>query len=206
MNRHGFKVMPERDEPANRRAVPWTPGRNRLPRLAEPARIRYKIQVSGRSHGAGCMPWHRRMGFNHVTVDVTWTLRNETAEIGRVAAELDQVFAESGLEQDLAADLQIALDEILSNVVNHAYPGRGTHEISVRLRILSHQVIVEVTDAGVAFDPRKAPTPAVGESLEDREVGGLGIHFVLNLMDRVEYERRNGYNHLQLVKERGTSG
>lgn len=142
----------------------------------------------------------------HVAVDVTCTLRNDAAEIGRVAAELDHVFARAGLEDEMVADLQVALDEVLSNIVNYAYPENDAHEIGIRLRVLPRRVIVDVTDAGGAFDPLKVPAPVADSRLEDHRIGGLGIHFVRNLMDRVEYARRGGYNRLRLVKDRHKPG
>lgn len=128
-------------------------------------------------------------------------VQNELSEIRRVADELARLGATHAMSKDVLADLQVAADEILSNIIKYAYPDSEQHTITVRLGILPNEVTMEFIDSGAQFDPRNALRPALGEGLRHRKVGGLGIHFVRTLMDGIEYVRENGRNHLCLRKK-----
>jgi serine/threonine-protein kinase RsbW len=89
--------------------------------------------------------------------------------------------------------VQLALDEILSNVVRHGAPAALAIEMTFSLE--AGRVSVEIVDATAAFNPLLAPPPDTVSPLESREPGGLGITLVRRLMDETLYERRNGRNH-----------
>lgn len=119
-------------------------------------------------------------------------------EIARVAAALDQLAARLALPRDAVADMQVALDEVLVNVVSYAYPEAGEHRIGVVLRARPQALEAEVTDDGTPFDPLAAAPPQRDAPLERRSVGGLGIHFVRSLMSEVIYDRIGSQNRLLL--------
>jgi anti-sigma regulatory factor (Ser/Thr protein kinase) len=91
-------------------------------------------------------------------------------------------------------DLRIALDEVVANIVEH---GRARE---IRLRLGVHDGLLEaiVEDDGTPFDPRTAPPPDLDRPLAERRVGGLGLHFVRNLIAEVDYSSRPGVNRLVL--------
>jgi serine/threonine-protein kinase RsbW len=91
----------------------------------------------------------------------------------------------------------IACDEIVSNIINH---GGADDGIEVAVRVQDGRVVVRIDDDGAPFDPTAAATPDTGLALEDREVGGLGIYLVREMMDDVRYERRGGRNHMAFSK------
>jgi anti-sigma regulatory factor (Ser/Thr protein kinase) len=96
-------------------------------------------------------------------------------------------------------DMYVALDEIISNAVK--YGGRGARgRMSLGLSVDEDSVRATFSDDGVAFNPLTAPEPDVKVSLEDRQIGGLGIFLVTHLMDEMKYERENGRNCIELVK------
>jgi anti-sigma regulatory factor (Ser/Thr protein kinase) len=136
-----------------------------------------------------------------MAVTAELTIRNELSEIRRVADELTRLGADHGMSEDVLADLQIAADEILSNIIKYAYPDSKQHTITVRLNFLPNVVTMEFIDSGPHFDPRNAPRPTIGKGLRDRQIGGLGIHFVKALMDGIEYVRDDGRNHLCVQKK-----
>lgn len=119
-------------------------------------------------------------------------------EIGRVAAALDELAARFALPADAVVDMQVALDEVLSNVVSYAYPEgeSGAHRIRVVLAAHPEALEAEVTDDGEPFDPLVAETPEHDAPLERRRIGGLGIHFVRSLMSEVKYQRAGSHNTL----------
>lgn len=128
------------------------------------------------------------------------TIVNQVSELARVAGLLDQFAAERHLAAELVADMHVALDEVLNNVTRYAYPDSAEHKIHIRLRLLENVLEAVVEDSGVPFDPLAIPAPDVSARLHERRLGGVGIHFVRNLLDEVIYERRGEINHLVLRK------
>jgi len=117
-------------------------------------------------------------------------------------AEMVEVFCEAHrCRKQTVAEINIALDEILSNIINYGYDDEGIGEIAIRLYFKSDSIFVEVEDAAKPFDPTQARPPQFAESLHARKVGGLGIHFVKTLMDEVVYTRHQGKNMLKLKKK-----
>jgi len=95
--------------------------------------------------------------------------------------------------------IEIAIDEIFSNIAHYAYhPGVGN--ATVRM-LVDSEIIIEFEDSGIAYDPLSAEDPDITLSLEEREIGGLGIFMVKKLMDSVEY-RRDGDNNILTIKKR----
>ena len=121
-------------------------------------------------------------------------------EVPRVARALDELVAAHGVAPGAAADMQVALDEVLTNAVTHGGAGGGVREIRVRLSVSASTLAAEIEDDGAPFDPLAIPTPDLGGSLQERRVGGLGIHFVRRLMTRVAYARLDNRNRLVLEK------
>lgn len=119
-------------------------------------------------------------------------------EIGRVAAALDELAARSALPADAVMDMQVALDEVLANVVSYAHPEGGGGRIRVVIAVRPDALDAEVTDDGAPFDPLSASAPDRDAPLENRRIGGLGIHFVRSLMSEVRYRRVGSRNVLVL--------
>ena len=125
---------------------------------------------------------------------------NALGEIPRIARMVEALGADHHLPSDVVYDLQLALEEILTNVITHGYPDDQVHHISIRLTLDAGLVTAEIQDDGRPFNPLDAPRPDLRTSLKDRPVGGLGILFVRTLMDEVEYERAENLNRLVLRK------
>ena len=120
--------------------------------------------------------------------------------------ELDRVsetIEEFGLQEDWPLDLvfkvSLALEEIVINVMNYGHDD-GLHEVEIILSCKDESLTIDVVDDGRAFDPlNDAPKPNVTAELEDRNIGGLGVHLVRKMMDDVRYRREQGKNHLTMV-------
>jgi serine/threonine-protein kinase RsbW len=125
---------------------------------------------------------------------------NRLEELSRVADMVERFGAGHSVPGPVVNDLNIALDEALSNIVSYAYDSTERGEIVVRLDHQTSELHVEIEDAGRPFNPLHAPTPDLNKPLHERSVGGLGIHFIKSLMDEVAYVRVDGKNCLHLRK------
>jgi serine/threonine-protein kinase RsbW len=114
---------------------------------------------------------------------------------GRFAREVD-------LPDAVRRDVQMALDEVLSNVVRHGLAGAGALEVGWGLA--GGRVTAEVVDGGPPFNPLSAPAPDTSAPLDRRRPGGLGIALVATIMDDVRYERLGGRNHLRMERRIAT--
>lgn len=128
------------------------------------------------------------------------TIANQGSELARVAGLLDRLGAERHLAPEMVADMQVALDEVLTNITKYAYTDNAEHKIHICLRVLDNVLEAVIEDDGAPFDPLAIPAPDVSAPLHERRVGGVGIHFVRNLMDEVTYDRAGARNRLVLRK------
>lgn len=121
--------------------------------------------------------------------------------VGEVNAALAGFAEEHALPADVRRSLTVALDELLANVHSHADAGRDPCSVTVEVKLDRERVTVIVTDDGTPFDPFGQDAPDTTLSVEERPIGGLGLHLVGQLMDKVSYQRRDGHNVVVLVKE-----
>jgi serine/threonine-protein kinase RsbW len=98
-------------------------------------------------------------------------------------------------------DLNLALEEILANIISYGYSDNREHEIRVNLSVEPGKVRVDVEDDGQPFNPLEAPEADTTKPLEERTIGGLGIHLVRKLMDGLEYKRQGEKNLLTIKKK-----
>ena len=119
---------------------------------------------------------------------------NQLAELPRVAGEVDAWLVGAGLPHDTIDTVHLVLDELLSNVVRWAYDDGEVHTIEVGVALEPDGLLMTIEDDGRAFDPLAAPAPDLQAPPDRRPEGGLGIHFVRTLADRVDYRRVDGRN------------
>ena len=128
-------------------------------------------------------------------------LQNEVAEISNLAIFIEDLGEEFGLSPELVFNLNLVLEEAVSNVILYAYPKEEHQTISLIARKKDNQLIFVLTDSGKEFDPTQAPDADITLSAEDRPIGGLGIFLIRQIMNTVEYQRIEGKNILTLGKE-----
>ena len=126
------------------------------------------------------------------------------AEIGQIETATDfinGILESAGCPAKAVVQLDVALDELMSNVAQYAYaPGRG--DVTVSLEILGGppRAVLTLTDGGMPYDPLRKADPDVSLSAEEREIGGLGIFIVKKTMDEMTYAFRDGKNIVTLIK------
>lgn len=128
------------------------------------------------------------------------TIVNQGSELARVAGLVDRLGVEHQIAPDALADMQVALDEVLTNVIDYGYTDDAEHKIGIRLQVIDDVLEAMIEDDGAPFDPLASTAPDLDASLQERRVGGLGIHFVKKLMTEVTYDRTGGRNRLVLTK------
>lgn len=121
------------------------------------------------------------------------------AKLENIDALLDFVNVQIGdCPAKIRNQIGIAVDEVFSNIAHYAYhPDTGV--VTVRVSV-DENITIEFVDSGVAYDPLGAADPDTSLAAEEREVGGLGIFMVKNIMDSVEYRHEGGRNILTIRK------
>lgn len=130
-----------------------------------------------------------------LTLDAT--IENVTAVTSFVDEQLERL----GCPPESQAQIDIAIDELFSNIAYYAY-NPETGPATVRVEVLEEPLSVEITfiDSGVAYNPLAKDDPDLSLSADEREIGGLGIFIVKNSMDDVAYEYKDGKNILRIRK------
>jgi len=125
---------------------------------------------------------------------------NELERLHDAVAELGEA---GDWPPDLVYQIDLVLEELIVNTVNYGYDDDARHEIEVTLTSDEDVFTVEIIDDGHAFNPLSdAPEPDLDAGIEDRPIGGLGIHLMRVMMDDVHYRREQNQNHLTLIKRR----
>jgi anti-sigma regulatory factor (Ser/Thr protein kinase) len=127
-------------------------------------------------------------------------LNNQRTEIPKAHQLLDELAVQVGLSPRVCADLHVALEEHLTNVINYGYSPGQPGQIAVRLSAAPDAMRVEIEDDARPFNPLLAPPVDVHQPLEERPIGGLGIHMIRQLTDDLRYAARDGHNVLTLIK------
>lgn len=109
-------------------------------------------------------------------------------------------------KHDVAAETAFALDltfeELITNTIKYAHSDLLPHEIEIRVSVVPDAVELEVCDDGDPFDPTAQEAPDTSLPVEERPIGGLGIHLIKNLTDAFEYRREEGKNRILVRKRR----
>jgi serine/threonine-protein kinase RsbW len=131
---------------------------------------------------------------------VETTVTGAPDDLERISQLVGDLVAAHRLPSKVVFDLHVVLDEALSNIIKYGCGDGRTRKIQVRLTVSEQVVKVEIEDDGPAFDPLSIPPPKLDVPLAQRKVGGLGIHFMRNLMSGVTYSRLADRNLLVLEK------
>lgn len=118
-------------------------------------------------------------------------------ELARAGGWLSVWAGQHNLPADVVFAIRLCLEEILANIVMHAFAG-GDHAISLDIRQDAHEVVLTAIDDGKPFDPLTAVTATPATNLTEADTGGRGLILVKGYADRLAYGRENGRNRLVL--------
>jgi anti-sigma regulatory factor (Ser/Thr protein kinase) len=132
--------------------------------------------------------------------EVTVRIENDLSEIAKVDEKLDEFAEQFGVPPAIAATFHIIFDDLLNNVISYGYNDEQRHFIDISLKLTASGLIVSIADDGVPFNPLAETAPDTTLSIEDRPIGGMGIHLVINMVDDISYQRTADKNVLTLTK------
>ncbi len=135
-------------------------------------------------------------------VQVALRVESAVADLPEVHAAVEALGRREGWTDELAFQIPLVIEEVVLNVVHHGQAA-GDDLIEIFVASAPKLVSVAISDGGRSFNPLTDGSGAdLDASIQDRQVGGLGLHLVRTLMDELEYRRENGRNCLALVKRR----
>lgn len=135
----------------------------------------------------------------------TLTIPSSTRHLEDVRQFVSTHAVAADFSDSVVEELKIAVDEACTNVIEHAYQGEGEHAVDIAIIITQDKLTVRIRDSGRAFDQSDYSEPNLIEYAKSRKAGGLGVHLMRRLVDRVEFRTRGDVNECCLVKYRDGS-
>ena len=132
--------------------------------------------------------------------DNTLCMSNDIEELNKLEPFLNGIFERENLDMSMLPQIDLALEEAVTNIIMYAYPEgeKGTAELTVE--VADGQISATLIDSGTPFNPLQQQEANLDVSLEERKIGGLGIHLIREIMDVVEYAYEDGRNVLKMKK------
>ncbi len=128
-------------------------------------------------------------------------LRNDIAELYNLKKYIDSLALEWKMDQKLVININLVLEEVLTNIIFYGYADKQQHQILLFFSKQDGRLEIRVEDDARPFNPLETDIPEdFDKPLEKRKIGGLGIHLMKNLMDNFSYKRENNKNILILIK------
>ncbi|MCZ6558000.1 MAG: SpoIIE family protein phosphatase, partial [SAR324 cluster bacterium] len=122
--------------------------------------------------------------------DMYINIANKLSEISKVHAEFDRFAGTQGLSKKDGNTVKLVLEELLNNVISHAFQDNREHEINIHLKLARTRITATIYDDGIPFNPMGVQTPDISLPINQREVGGLGIHLIRKMAGTIDYQRR----------------
>lgn len=129
------------------------------------------------------------------------TIRSDIREIPAVSRRLEDTMGASGFSSEEILDTQLAVEEVVTNIIVHGYKKAGC-PIKISCCFIPGGVTIRISDSAPRFDPLSIPEPDLGGDIEERRIGGLGIYLLRQIMDGISYRYENRKNILTLEKRR----
>lgn len=127
-------------------------------------------------------------------------IENRIEEIPLLAEKIERLAEELNLSGEITMNINLVLEEALSNIIFYAFSDKKKHLINISLTVENKNLAIIITDDGMPFDPTLQKEPDTSLPVEERPVGGLGILLISKIMDTVTYSRDKNLNILTLTK------
>jgi len=129
------------------------------------------------------------------------TITNNVGELLVLAAAVEELAERWELPIPLTMNINLVLEEAVSNIIFYAFPDQKEHKIEITIRKENDTLTLVIEDDGVSFDPTSKELPDIDLPAEERPIGGLGIFLISKIMDNVSYKREQEKNSLTLKKK-----
>lgn len=120
--------------------------------------------------------------------------------LSKISEFVEKAARQCGLDDHQVYDVQMAVDEACSNVIEHAYEGKPNGKIEIVCEKQNDEFTITIRDTGKPFDPTRIAPPKTNVPIAERDIGGLGLFFIHQLMDRVNFDFSKNGNRLTMVK------
>jgi anti-sigma regulatory factor (Ser/Thr protein kinase) len=125
---------------------------------------------------------------------IDFSLIADAAALARIEAAVEAFSEHHALSPKTAYALSLVIEELVTNIVKYGYAGGPPGPLTMTVGMQGGSVVGALSDAGVAFDPTAMATPDVDADVDERHIGGLGVHLVRTLADEFAYRREDGRN------------
>ena len=130
-----------------------------------------------------------------------FVIENQIGELSFLAEKIEKIAEEWELSPAVAMNMNLVIEEALSNIIFYAFTDKNKHEIKVSVSVDKNILTIKITDDGIPFNPLKHEQPDITLPAEERPVGGLGIFLMSQIMDKMHYNRKENENILTLKKK-----
>ncbi|KAF0238617.1 MAG: hypothetical protein FD181_829 [Prolixibacteraceae bacterium] len=137
------------------------------------------------------------MGNNKI---IRFVIENQIGELPYLAEKIDVLAEEWELSPGLAVNMNLVIEEAVSNIIFYAYNDHYKHKIRITISLEKGRLTIKITDDGIPFNPLAQEQPDINLPAEKRPVGGLGIFLISQIMDEMNYNRIKNENILTLTK------
>ena len=131
----------------------------------------------------------------------SFELKNDPSELNRLCQHCEKVGHTIGLSKKAIFEINLALDELFTNIISYGFKDKEEHKIHIQIAVDEKELTLRVEDSGVPFNPLEAQAPNFNCTIEECQIGGLGIHLIKKVMDKVLYKRKADKNVLLLKKK-----
>ena len=131
--------------------------------------------------------------------NVSITLENKMGELATLASALKSFGDASRISKGVMYDVSLVIEELFTNIVSYGYKDARVHTIKIDIRVDGREVEIQIEDDAIPFNPLEAPGIDAEKPLEERQIGGLGLHLVREMVDKISYERVDGKNVLNVI-------
>ena len=128
-------------------------------------------------------------------------LKNQMDELQRVNCFIEEICEELGLDMEMQMNLNLVIEEMVVNVISYAYPEGKVADIELLAESDGKELTFVLSDQGKAFDPTLSESADMDVNPAERDLGGMGIYIVKNIMNEVTYQRLEGKNLLTMKKD-----
>ena len=128
------------------------------------------------------------------------TIVNKITQLEELAKSIETISEEWDLPMTISMNLNLVLEELVTNIIFYGYDDSTEHEINIRMSFSDRAIEMQIEDDGKEFNPLFYKEPNIDGTIEERKIGGLGIFFVRKIMDNITYQRINNKNVLTLLK------